>query len=133
ERNQRLEQSAHGIRRLLAGETVTEDGLIRFEEARLYVQPSERVPIIAAAITADTARWAASWADGLITVAGPPEAMAEQIAAFREGGGAGKPVYLQAQLSFAATDEEATCAAWEQWRVSALSSDVLADLRMPSQ
>jgi len=59
--------------------------------------------------------------------------MREMLDAFRRGGGEGKPVYLQAQLSFARTEEEALRGAWEQWRTVRLPSPVLSDLRLPSQ
>jgi coenzyme F420-dependent glucose-6-phosphate dehydrogenase len=51
---------------------------------------------------------------------------------FREGGGEGKPMFLQVALSFARTDEEAVCAAYDQWNHCVLRSDQLADLRTPA-
>ena len=38
---------------------------------------------------------------------------------------------LQAQLSYAATDEEARAAAFDQWRQSALDPGTLTDLALP--
>ena len=86
-----------------------------------------------AALSAGTARWAGEWADGLITVIGERDSMRRIVDAFREGGGEGKPIFLQAQLSFAKTREEAAEAAWDQWRFSVLSSPVLAVLRTPAE
>ena len=57
--------------------------------------------------TEETARWVGGWADGLITVAGEPDAMRRVIDAFRDGGGEGKPLFLQVALSYAATEDEA--------------------------
>jgi coenzyme F420-dependent glucose-6-phosphate dehydrogenase len=51
---------------------------------------------------------------------------------FREGGGEGKPMFLQVALSFARTDEEAVCAAYDQWNHCVLTSDQLANVRTPA-
>lgn len=128
-----LRQAGCVVRQLMAGETVSGDELLPIHEARLYVRPAQPPPIFAAAITPATAREVASWADGLITVGGPGERMREVLSAFREGGGEGKPVLLQAQHSFARSDEEARRAAVENWRVAALTSEQLADLATPEE
>jgi coenzyme F420-dependent glucose-6-phosphate dehydrogenase len=133
ERNARLLEGVEIMRALWRGETVSHRGLIRVEEARLYSLPSEAPRVIGAALTPQTAGWMGGWADGLITVAGERDSMKAVVDAFREGGGAGKPVVLQAQLSFAPTDAEALEGAWRQWRSVLLSSDVLATLRTPAQ
>jgi hypothetical protein len=52
---------------------------------------------------------------------------------FREGGGEGKPIFLQAQLAWARTEQAALDAAWEQWRTVAFPSPVLAVLRTPAE
>jgi probable non-F420 flavinoid oxidoreductase len=131
ERNARLKEGVDIMRALWAGETVTRRGRLVVEEARLYSRPEQPPRVIGAALTAETAAWMGGWADGLITAVGPHDAMRRLLDAFRGGGGEGKPVFLQAQLSFARTDEEARRAAWEQWRMSAFPSPVLATLRMP--
>ncbi|HEX2080509.1 MAG TPA: TIGR03885 family FMN-dependent LLM class oxidoreductase [Longimicrobium sp.] len=133
ERNARLREAVDVIRALWTGEKVTHRGLIVVEEAKLYSLPEEPPKIVGAALSPETAEWMGGWADGMITVVGPRESMREMIDAFRRGGGEGKPVYLQAQLSFARTEEEALRGAWEQWRTVKLPSPVLSDLRLPSQ
>lgn len=133
ERNARLREGVDIIRALWSGEKVTHRGLITVEEAKLYSLPKEPPKIVGAALSPETAEWMGGWADGMITVVGPRESMREMIDAFRRGGGEGKPVYLQAQLSFARTEEEALRGAWEQWRMVKLPSPVLSDLRLPSQ
>jgi hypothetical protein len=75
----------------------------------------------------------ASWADGLITAAGPRDAMRAIVDAFREGGGDGKSMFLQATVSFAPSEEEAAAAAYDEWRQCALSPVELADLRSPAE
>jgi coenzyme F420-dependent glucose-6-phosphate dehydrogenase len=131
ERNARLFESVEVIRALFAGETVTHDGLVRVREARLWTRPERPPAVIGAAITAETARWMGGWADGLITVARPGDATRQVVEAFREGGGEGKPLYLQVQLSFAVDDETAREAATRRWRTNVLDSTVLAELASP--
>jgi alkanesulfonate monooxygenase SsuD/methylene tetrahydromethanopterin reductase-like flavin-dependent oxidoreductase (luciferase family) len=93
-----------------------------------------RPPLIfGAALTVDTARRAAGWADGLITVPGPRHTMRAIVEAFREGAGAARPIYLQVPLSFAPTEAEARAAAYDQWRQVVLSPEQLADLRSPEE
>lgn len=133
ERNARLQEACEIIRALWAGETVTHDGLIRVEEAKLYTLPEQPPAIVGAALTPETAEWMGGWADGLITVAGPRERMQGVVDAFRRGGGDDKPIYLQAQHSYAPTEDQALQGAWEQWRAVSLPSSVLAELRLPEQ
>jgi alkanesulfonate monooxygenase SsuD/methylene tetrahydromethanopterin reductase-like flavin-dependent oxidoreductase (luciferase family) len=89
--------------------------------------------LIGAAMTPSTAEWAGGWADGLITVNKPREQLKQLVEAFRRGGGAGKPMFLQVHLSYAGSDDEARDQAFDQWRTNILESAVLADLRMPAQ
>ncbi len=133
ERNARLLEGVEIMRALWCGETVSRRGLIRVEEARLYSLPAEPPRVLGAALTPDTARWMGGWADGLVTVAAERERMREVVEAFREGGGEGKPLFLQAQLAFARTDDEALEGAWEQWRAVLFPSPVLATLTTPEQ
>ena len=132
ERNARLKEACEIIRALWAGETVTHKGLIRVEDAKLYSLPKEAPQIVGAALSPETAEWMGGWADGMITVVGERPAMQKIIDAFRRGGGEGKPIFLQAQLAFAKTEEEALRGAWEQWRSVQFPSPVLASLRMPA-
>ncbi|MDQ2683404.1 MAG: TIGR03885 family FMN-dependent LLM class oxidoreductase [Chloroflexota bacterium] len=133
ERNARLLEAVEIIRALWAGETVTSRGRILVEEAKLYSRPATPPKIVGAALSPETARWMGGWADGLITTVSERASMQKIIDAFREGGGESKPIYLQAQLSYAATDEAALEAAWHQWRMVMLPSPVLGELRLPSQ
>lgn len=132
DRNARLAECVAIMRRLWAGETVTARGHVVAEEARLYVRPVPPPLIVGAALTPATARWMGQWADALVTVAGPRDGMRAVVDAFREGGGAGKPMFLQVTMSFAPTDAEATAAAYDQWRHCALPTTDLADLATPA-
>jgi coenzyme F420-dependent glucose-6-phosphate dehydrogenase len=133
ERNARTREAVEVMRALWAGETVTHRGRVTVEEARLWDLPSQPPKVLGAALSPETAEWLGAWADGMITVVMEEKAMRAVIDAFRRGGGEGKPVYLQAQLSFAATEEKALEAAWDQWRAVMYPSPVLASLRTPAE
>lgn len=134
ERNARLLECASVIRALWRGETVTHHGRVVVEEARVYSLPAQPPRLIGAAVSEETAEWVGGWADGLITTGRPREEMAPVIAAFRRGGGEGKPVLVQHGLSWAPDAEEAKRAAHEQWRFAALpDGDALWDLRTPRE
>lgn len=128
ERNARLRECADVIRALLAGEEVTHHGLVEVDRARLWSRPAEPPPLYGAAVSPATARWLGGWADGLATVHQPREALERVVAAFREGGGEGKPMLLQTHVSWAATDEEALAIAWDQWRTNVFAPPVPWDL-----
>jgi hypothetical protein len=57
----------------------------------------------------------------------------ETVAAFREHGGAGKPVAVQVHLSWAATDEEALQIAFEQWRPALVRPPRAWELALPEE
>lgn len=131
ERNARLIECAEVMRALLSGETVTHRGRIDVIEAKLYTRPDMPPPLFGAAVSEEAAGQAGSWADGLLTVAGEPDQTARVLAAFREGGGAGKPVHLQWAVSWAASESEAEAEALEQWAAAAIGGEVSWDLRRP--
>jgi probable non-F420 flavinoid oxidoreductase len=131
ERNARLAECVDVFRALLAGEEVSHDGRVRVDRARLWTLPTEQPPLLAAAVTPATARWAAGWADGLVTVNQPVEVLREVIAAFREGGGEGKPVSLQVHVCWAQDDDAALRQAHEVWAAASIGGDVAWDLETP--
>lgn len=133
ERNARLRECVDIMRALWAGETVTHHGLVVVEEAKLYTRSAYPPTLVGAAISAETAEWMGGWADALITVDRPDVELQPVIDAWRRGGGDGKPMYLQAQVSYAIDDATALRGAYDQWRNNVLPSPVLADLKLPSQ
>lgn len=133
ERNRRLREAVEVMRALWAGEEVSHDGAVTVHRARLYTRPPRPPPVLVAALSADTARWGAAWADGLITTSQPPAALQAVVDAFREGGGEGKPMYLQVKLSYAASEVEALDGAWRQWRTNVLGRAASEDLCTPAQ
>ncbi len=136
ERQAMLTESVDAMRALWRGEEVTHHGSIVVDRARLYTLPQRPPPIFAAALTAQTARWAGQWADGLITISAPRETMRAVIDAFREGGGEAKPVHIQAKIAYADPtqgDEAARRMAYEQWRTNVFDSETAANLATPAE
>jgi G6PDH family F420-dependent oxidoreductase len=134
ERNKRLRECIDVIRALWRGETVSLKGeYITVDEAKLYTLPEKTPLIVGAAVSDETAEWVGSWADAIVTVYKPLEKQKQFIEAFRRGGGEGKPMFLQAQVSYAPTQQAALEGAHDQWRNSAFESRVLTELRMPNQ
>jgi probable non-F420 flavinoid oxidoreductase len=132
DRNERLKESVEVIRALWAGETVTHDGYVIVEEAKLYTLPEEPPLVLGAALTEQTAEWVGSWADGIITTAKPVEDQKRFIEAFRRGGGEGKPMYLQTLHAHGSDHAQIQKVAWEQWRTNVFGSTVQADLKTPA-
>ncbi len=115
-RRQRLEESAELIRRLHTGEWIHHhSGHTQMQDAYIYDRSQTPVPLYAACISPESARRAAAWADGMITVNQPEAAHRETLSAYREAGGAG-PVMLQVHLSWAETRQQAEEIADHQWR-----------------
>ena len=129
-RQRRLLECVEVMRGLFAGETVSHDGLVKVDRARLYTHADEPPPLVGAAVSVETAGWVGGWADGLITVNQPLEQLERMIAAFREGGGEGKRLVLQVHLSYARDDETALAVAHEQWRTNVFSPPIPWDLEL---
>src|SRR5688572_7978657 len=133
DRDARLLECVEVIRALLRGEEVSHDGLVRVDRARVWSLPSQLPLLFGAAVTEVTARTVGRWADGLITVNQPVDVLRRVIEAFREGGGARKPVAVQVHLSWAEDDDTALAVAHEQWRTNVFGPDIAWDLTLPAQ
>lgn len=131
ERQQRIEECIDIIRRLHDGEEVTHRGLVTVEQARVWDAPEVKPPLIAPAVSVETAARSARWADGLVTVNQPHEKLTEMINAYRENGGQGKLI-LQVHLSWAPTEEEAVKIARSQWASNCVTPPTTWDLARPS-
>lgn len=129
-RNKRLLECVHIIRSLLKGEEVSFDGMVRIKEAKLYSLPEQLPPLFCAALSATTAEWASSWADGLLTTCGTQEQVKEKYDAFNAAG-VKKPVYVQYAFSYAPRREDAIAAAMHQWRSNILPVEKLTDFYKP--
>jgi probable non-F420 flavinoid oxidoreductase len=126
-RQQRLEEAVQLIRELHEGREVTRNGLVKVQQARLWDVPEIKPPLIAPAISVETARRSAAWADGLVTVNQPAAKLKEMLAAYRDAGGRGKAI-LQVHLSWAETEEDAVAIAMDQWRTNVFPPPVPWDL-----
>jgi probable non-F420 flavinoid oxidoreductase len=132
ERDARLLECVDVIRALLRGEEVTHEGLIRVDRARVWTLPDQTPALFGAAVSEETARSVAGWADGLVTVWQSRDVLRRVIDAFREGGGGRKPVFVQVHLSWAEDEETALAVAYDQWRTGALDSDLAWNLELPA-
>lgn len=130
QRDERLAESVSAIRRLLAGEVVSTDGLVRMDRARVWSLPEVPPPLHAAAVSHETAREAASWADGLITVDQPRDVLRAMLEAYRAAGGRG-PVAVQVHLSWAQSEDEARAIAHDQWRTGLVPGPIVWELETP--
>jgi G6PDH family F420-dependent oxidoreductase len=129
---ERLRECVDVMRALWAGEEVTHRGHVLVDRARLWSLPDEPPLLVAGAVSETTARWAAGWADGLITVNQAPETLRRIAAAYRDAGGRGG-LRLQVHLSYAADDDAALAIAYEQWRSNCVPTVLAWDLETPGQ
>ena len=128
----RLRECVDVLRALWRGEEVSHRGLVTVDRARVWSLPDEPPKLVAGAISAETAAWAADWADGLITVNQPPDLLRRVIAAYRDAGGRGD-LHLQVHLSWARDDDAALAAACETWRSNCLPTSLAWELETPEQ
>lgn len=132
-RNERLLECAGIIARLLKGERVSHDGIVKVKEAQLYSRPDYVPPLMCAALTQETAEWAGTWADGLLLAEQEPEQLQKTIQLFRSGSGENKPVHVQMAFSYARSYESALDGAYEQWRSNMVGMQDLADFTRVEQ
>jgi probable non-F420 flavinoid oxidoreductase len=129
-RDARLRECVDIIRALLAGEEVTHDGLVTVDRARIWTRPEQPPALIAPAVTVATARRAAEWADGLVTINQPHEVLEEMVAAYRDAGGRGRCI-LQLHLSYDPDAERALAIAFEEWHSNVFPPPLAWDLDTP--
>ncbi len=128
-RSARLLECVEIIRALLAGDEVSHDGLVTVDRARLWTRPERVPPLIGAAVSVETARWCADWADGLITVNAPAEHLRRMVGEYRDAGGRG-PLCLQVHLSWAPDEDTALHIAHDQWRSNVFAPPLPWDLEL---
>jgi probable non-F420 flavinoid oxidoreductase len=133
DRDARLLECVEVIRALLRGEEVTHDGHVRVDRARVWSLPEQIPPLFGAAVSEETAKVVGGWADGLITVRQPVDALRRVIDAFREGGGEDKPVAVQVHVSWAEDEDTALAIAHDQWRTNVFGGEIAWNLELPSQ
>ena len=125
-RDARLLECVDVIRRLLAGEQVSHEGLVTVNRARLWTLADPVPDLVGPAVTPATAARHATWADGLITVNQPADTLRRVLSAYRDAGGRG-PARLQIHLSWAPDEDEALHIAHDQWRSNVLGPPVAWD------
>ena len=126
-RTQRLEECVDVIRRMLAGEEVTHDGLVTVDRAKLWDLPDPVPLLVGPAVSVESAARVAAWADGLVTVNQPVATLRDVLAAYRDAGGRGRAA-LQVHLSWAGTEEEALGIAHDQWAGNVYGPPISWDL-----
>ncbi|GGH46816.1 TIGR03885 family FMN-dependent LLM class oxidoreductase [Microbacterium album] len=129
-REVRLRECAEVIRALLSGEEVTHDGEVRVSRAKLWSLPEQAPPLVAAAVSPQSAARHAEWADGLITVGSDPRALREVVHAYREAGGRG-PLRLQVHLAWGRDDRQSLEMARRDWPNGALPPHQTWDIPTP--
>lgn len=134
DRQARLREAVTVIRALWSGETVNHrTPWFEIRDARLYSRPERPPAIYGAAITPETAEWVGGWADGFITVGKESADLRKNVDAFRRGGGDGKPMALQAAVSFAPDEGEALRAAHRNWPIACVDVTKNQDLALPRE
>jgi probable non-F420 flavinoid oxidoreductase len=129
-RDARLRECVDVIRALLAGEEVSHDGLVRVDRARIHTLADPQPALIAPAVSVETARRGAEWADGLVTINQPHDTLREMVAAYRDAGGRG-PLVLQVHLSWDPSPDRALALAHDQWRSNVFPPPLCWDLDSP--
>lgn len=132
ERMQRLRECVDVMRALWRGEEVSHRGLVTVDRARLWSLPEVPPELVAGAVSAETAAWAADWADGLITVNQPTDDLRRVLAAYRDRGGRG-PARLQVHLSWDPDADRALAIAVDQWKGNCVPTDLAWNLEHPEQ
>lgn len=126
-RQEMLREALEIIRLLWQGGYRSYDGKhLRLEDARVFDLPEQLPPIAVAAGGPQAARLAGELGDALFST--DPDA--SLIATFREAGGAG-PLYAEAPLAYAATEEEAVREAMDKARWAVTGWKVMSELPNP--
>ena len=125
-RDQRLDECVDVIRRLLAGEEVSHDGLVTVDRAKLWDLPEQAPKLLAPVVSVESAARVAAWADGLITIVQPEDQLGRVVDAYRGAGGRGD-LSLQVHLSWAESEQEAEAIAVDQWRSNVVGAPVAWD------
>lgn len=132
-RNENLKESIKVIYQLLEGKEVTHHGHVAVETAKLYTLPTQRVQLLSAALSPESAQALGPYSDGLITVSGPFEQVKKIVEEYRCKAGNEKKLMLKLDVSHAHQKDIAIRSGWEQWRYMLIGNSLLADLRYPQQ
>jgi G6PDH family F420-dependent oxidoreductase len=128
ERREMLIESIEIMRGLWEGKLFSHRGEhYVVENARLYTLPNHPPRVMVAAGGPESAEAAGKFGDGLI-VTSPG---AEVIDGFRADGGAGKPIYGQVTVCWAASEDEGKRTLHEIWPNAGVPGDLSQELPLP--
>jgi G6PDH family F420-dependent oxidoreductase len=116
-----LEEAIHVIRELFTGEVVDHVGdHYEVEHARIYTLPETPVPIFISGFGPKSAALAGRLGDGFMCT--KPDT--ELVKAFRDAGGAGKPMQAGTKFCWAPTKEQGTETAHRLWATGGLPGEL---------
>ena len=123
-----LEEAVTVIRKLWSGQVVNHHGeYYTVENARIYTLPDQPPAIYVSGLGPKSTALAARIGDGYLNVS--PDR--ELVQAFRDGGGADKPVAGGFKACYAGDEEEAVAIAYRLWPNAGLPQEVSRLLTMP--
>lgn len=123
-----LEESVDLIRKLHEGKEISYHGEhYEVQEARIYTLPEQPVPIYVSGFGPQAAALAGRIGDGLCTTMADPDL----IAAFRDAGGAGKPVQAGTKVSWDQDADRGLEAAHRLWANESLPGQLAQTLPRP--
>lgn len=126
-RLQRLEEAVEIVQRAFEGDEFSFDGVYnQVERARLYSLPSSPVPIAIAAGGSEAAELAGRADAALIAV----DADTDLVAAYYAAGGSG-PLYGQATVCWAPSEDDAAKLFADRWRQAVLDWTAMGDIPTP--
>ena len=123
-----LEEAVEVIRALWTGDVVEHHGrYYTVEHARLYSLPDRPPPIYVSGFGPKSAGLAGRIGDGLVCTKPDPDL----VAAFREAGGAGKPMQVGTKVCYGPDQDAARRTAHRIWRNDALPGELAQVLPAP--
>lgn len=124
-----LEEAVGVMRALWTGKLTSHRGEhFTVENARLYDVPDQPPPVLVAGSGPRSIALAGRVGDGYIGLA--PNR--DQIEAFEETGGRGKPKYCEINVCVASSDDDARATATEWWPVAGLGGQLMQELALPA-
>jgi coenzyme F420-dependent glucose-6-phosphate dehydrogenase len=128
-RSSMLEEAVDIIRTLWEGKPTSYYGdFYVVENARVYTLPEKPIPIIVAAEGPKMASIAGKIGDGLISTT-PDHTLVEKFRSQSED--PDLPLYCQATVCYAATEQEARKIAYKQWPITAMPGELARELAVP--
>jgi G6PDH family F420-dependent oxidoreductase len=129
-RSSMLEEALEVIRSLWEGKTTSYYGnFYVVENARVYTLPEKPIPVIVAAEGPKMASIAGKIGDGLISTTPDPK-LIENFRAQSED--SDLPLYCQATVCYAPTEQEARRIAHKQWPIVAMPGELTRELAVPN-